>query len=150
MAKRDFSDWTGCPIRFFTGLLGDRWSLLILRDMAFNTARRYGDFLNAPEGISTNILADRLNHLQTIGLIDKHQNGRAVVYVLTEKGRSILPVLLAIINWGAETDPKTEVAEDFLINYRSGTEAYAKRLQDQILARDWELIGPDVTKTQSK
>ena len=58
-AKRK-QEWDGCPIRFGLGIFGDKWTLLIIRDLMFKERRYYGEFLAAGEGISTNILADRL------------------------------------------------------------------------------------------
>ena len=62
----------GCPIRYSLGLFGDKWSLLIIRDLMFKGRHYYGEFLNAGEGISTNILADRLARLEVAGIIAKH------------------------------------------------------------------------------
>src|SRR5574341_1941521 len=65
-----------CPINFALQTFGDGWSLLIIRDLMFTERRTYGDFLGAEEGIATNVLADRLKHLQAQGLIRKRGSGR--------------------------------------------------------------------------
>src|SRR3954465_2989600 len=83
-----------CPINASLELLGDRWSLLILRDLIFAGLRSYKDFANGEEGIATNILADRLASLQASGLITSHRDpsdGRKLVYRLTAKGFDLAP-----------------------------------------------------------
>lgn len=101
-----------CPIRFRLGVFGDRWSLLIVRDMLLRGHTRFQDFLDADEGISTNILTDRLRQLETQQVISRHKDpsdGRQVIYQLTDKGRDLLPVLLAIFVWAEKHDPETRV-----------------------------------------
>ncbi|MCA0873123.1 helix-turn-helix transcriptional regulator [Seohaeicola saemankumensis] len=93
---------SGCPMAYALDIFGDRWSLLVIRDMAFKGACRYGDFLSGGEGISTNILAQRLKQLEAAGLISKDrdpENGRSFVYRLTDKGRDLAPVLVEIVLW---------------------------------------------------
>ena len=112
----------GCPIRYSLGLFGDRWSLLIIRDLMFEGRRYYGEFLNAGEGISTNILADRLARLEVAGIIAKHpdpNHGKKIVYGLTDKGLDLMPVMLAIIDWSERYDEKTEVPPEFIKKLRS-------------------------------
>ncbi|WP_415901412.1 winged helix-turn-helix transcriptional regulator [Neptuniibacter sp. QD29_5] len=96
---------SSCPINFGLEIFGDQWSLMIIRDIVFNQKSTYGDFLNSAEGISTNILAKRLTHLLESGLLTKHKcpdNGRIIRYGLTDKGKSLIPVLLEMIIWGAD------------------------------------------------
>lgn len=88
---------SGCPIASALDVVGDRWSLVIVRSMMLMRLRTYGELLNAPEKISTNILADRLKKLEAAGVIRSH--GRAG-YELTDKGRDLLPVLQALSAWG--------------------------------------------------
>ncbi|HMQ77262.1 MAG TPA: helix-turn-helix domain-containing protein [Flavobacteriales bacterium] len=81
---------------------GDKWSLLIIRDLMFAKQLTYGDFLKAPEGISTNILATRLLQLEEHGLIEKldHPDSKAkVLYRLTGKGIDLVPVMIEINLW---------------------------------------------------
>ncbi len=85
---------------------GDRWSLIIIRDMVFYEKRAFGEFLKSPEGISTNILANRLLHLESSRLIDKRKcsdDGRAYIYSLTNKGKSVKPILEKMMVWGKES-----------------------------------------------
>ncbi|HUI40421.1 MAG TPA: helix-turn-helix domain-containing protein [Terriglobia bacterium] len=84
--------------------LGDRWSLLIVRDLMVRGLRTFKDFRGSGEGIATNILADRLQRLEAAGIIAaeaEETDGRRVNYRLTEKGIDLAPVLLELLIWGA-------------------------------------------------
>jgi DNA-binding HxlR family transcriptional regulator len=84
-------------------LLGDKWSLLILRDILFFNKTRFEEFLESPENISTNILTDRLHKLELSGLISKAPYGNhrlRMAYSATEKGLSVTPLLREIAKWG--------------------------------------------------
>lgn len=146
--QRKTEIWNGCPIRYFSGLLGDRWSMLVLRDMIFNDARRYGDFLKAPEGIATNILAARLQSLQDAGLILATQHGRHKTYILTEKGRGLIPTMISVIAWGAVHDPQTDVPHAFMDKFRADPDALAAEIAHRIIARDWDVIGAKILTDQ--
>lgn len=96
---------SGCPISTTLDILGDRWSMLILRDMAFEGATSFSAFAAAEEKIATNILSDRLARLAAHGLIAAEKDpvdGRRTRYRLTEKGWDYVPVLLEIILWAAK------------------------------------------------
>ena len=85
-------------------ILGDRWSLLIIRDMMLRGFRTYKEFLDSYEGIATNILADRLRKLIAHGIITTQRNpsdGRKVIYSLTPKGIDLAPVLTEMVLWSA-------------------------------------------------
>ena len=91
-------------------MLGDRWSLLILRDMLLRGFHSYKEFLDSYEGIATNILADRLKRLIAYGIITTQEDpsdGRKLIYVLTEKGIDLAPVLAEMVLWAARHE-KTE------------------------------------------
>ncbi len=99
-----------CPINFSLETFGDMWSLLIIRDIVYFGKKTYGEFLDSDEGIATNILADRLVHLEEKGILVKrpHQTDkRKEVYGLTERGLDLIPILLDMANWGARHDPQT-------------------------------------------
>ena len=101
-----------CPIACTLDLIGDRWTLLIIRDMLFLNKQRFEEFLDSPEGISTNILASRLKALEEMGLVEKRPYGnhsRRMNYYLTEQGKSLRPVLKAITIWGLKQIPDTQV-----------------------------------------
>ena len=103
-----------CPITFALDLFGDKWSLLILRDLLLRNKCHYQEFLNSGEGISTNILADRLNQLEGHGLIKKEKdesNKKQYIYSPTIKAKDLTPMLAEIIAWSAKYDPQTGVPE---------------------------------------
>jgi DNA-binding HxlR family transcriptional regulator len=90
-------------------VLGDRWSLLIVRDL-MRGKRRYAEFLTSPEGIPTNILANRLKRLLSDGIIESHRyNDRPprLEYALTAKGEDLRPVMRALLEWGIRHVPGT-------------------------------------------
>jgi DNA-binding HxlR family transcriptional regulator len=94
-----------CPINASLELLGDRWSLLIVRDLLFAGLQSYKDFLGGEEGIATNILANRLASLQEAGLITSVRapnDGRKLVYRLTTKGFDLAPALLELGRWAVK------------------------------------------------
>ena len=85
-------------------MLGDRWSLLIIRDLMFRGFSTYKELLESEEGIATNILADRLQKLEVSGIISTQQDptdGRKLIYRLTSKGIDLAPVLVELILWAA-------------------------------------------------
>jgi DNA-binding HxlR family transcriptional regulator len=100
---------SGCRVAFGLDIFGDRWSLLIIRDMVLYGKKTYGDFLEGDEGISTNILADRLKQLEANGIIEKTrdpESGRSYLYHLTEKGRDLTPIMREIIRWSGKYDTR--------------------------------------------
>jgi len=99
-----------CPLNASVEMLGDRWSLLIIRDMMLRGSRSYKEFLVSYEGIATNILADRLRKLEAHGIITAKQDpsdGRKRIYLLTPKGIDLAPVLTEMVLWAARHE-KTE------------------------------------------
>jgi DNA-binding HxlR family transcriptional regulator len=95
---------SGCPLNASVEILGDRWSLLIVRDMILRGFRTYKEFLGSYERIATNILADRLQKLITHGIITADSDpsdGRKLIYSLTPKGIDLAPVLTEMVLWAA-------------------------------------------------
>src|SRR5438445_9605623 len=93
-----------CPLNASVEILGDRWSLLIIRDMMLRGSRTYKEFLESYEGIATNILADRLGKLEAHGIITAERDpsdGRKLIYLLTAKGIDLAPVLTEMVLWAA-------------------------------------------------
>ena len=100
-----------CPISYSLDIFGDKWTLLILRDLLVGQKRYYQDFLNSGEGIATNILADRLKNLLDNGLLtktDNPQNRRQTIYSPTKKAIALLPVLGEMAKWGLRFGAKTK------------------------------------------
>lgn len=105
--------------------------MLILRDLMFKGAKHYADFINAGEGISTNILASRLSRLEEEGIIAKQpdpKHGKRYVYSLTDKGLGLLPALLEIIDWAEIWDANTEVPPEFVKEFRADRSAFVKKI----------------------
>lgn len=108
---------SSCPVTFALDRLGDKWSLLIVRDLMFRGRNTYGDFLNSGEGIATNVLADRLKCLEAEGIIEKSRdpdNRRRFLYKLTDKGYDLTPVLLEMMRWSAKHDAQTGTPRAFI------------------------------------
>ncbi len=102
--KRKGKRRSACPLNASVEMLGDRWSLLIIRDMMLRGSRSYKEFLECYEGIATNILADRLRKLVTYGIVTTEPDpadGRKRIYLLTTKGIDLAPVLTEMVLWAA-------------------------------------------------
>ena len=102
---------SGCPIATSLDMVGDRWTLVILRDM-INGKSKYSEFLDSPERITTSILADRLSKMEDSGLIGKapyQTRPKRYAYTLTQKGRDLHPVLQAMCRWANTYEPDTWV-----------------------------------------
>ena len=130
---------SGCPVSISLEIFGDRWSLLIIRDLMVRGFRNFREFESSGEGIATNILADRLRKLETAGIISQEmeeEDRRRVNYRLTEKGIDLAPVLLELLIWGSrhlEADAPCDAIESMAGN------------REQILAearRRWEQRDP--------
>ena len=95
---------SGCPLNASVEMLGDRWSLLIIRDMMVRGYRTFKEFLSSDEHIATNILADRLRRLEDYGIITTRpdpSDGRKLFYLLTAKGMDLAPILTEMVLWAA-------------------------------------------------
>ena len=103
---------SGCPINLTLEVLGDRWSLIVVRDIMFGDRRHYRELLlNSEEGISSNILAERLKTLLEQGILtrsDDPTHKQKAIYSLTEQGIELLPILAQIGGWGVRYLPVTE------------------------------------------
>src|SRR3546814_19448086 len=101
---------SGCPINLTLEVLGDKWSLLILRDMMFGNRRHFRELLRSQEGISSNILADRLKMLLDEGMVtkaDDPSHKQKAIYRLTKKAIELLPAFAHIGAWGTRPPPET-------------------------------------------
>jgi DNA-binding HxlR family transcriptional regulator len=99
-----------CPIAGALDVLGDRWTLLVMRDVLFYDKRRFADFLASPEGIATNVLADRLERLERCGLLERRpylDRPQREEYHPTARGADLVPVLRELIRWGKRHVPGT-------------------------------------------
>lgn len=99
-----------CPIANALELVGDKWTLLVVRDLLFLGKHRYGELAQSAEGIPSNILADRLKRLEEVGLVTRkayQQNPVRYEYRLTPMGADLLPVLKEVIRWANKHIPGT-------------------------------------------
>lgn len=103
---------SGCPINLAAEVLGDPWSMVVLRDIMFGGPRHFSDLhRNSLEGIATNILASRLDHLVAQGLLSKHpdpSHRQRVIYRLTESGIDLVPVMATLGTWGSQWLPVSD------------------------------------------
>ena len=102
-----------CPVNSALEVVGDPWSLLVVRDIVFYGKHTYGEFLASEERITTSVLADRLARLVSNGILAKQRSpadGRRELYSLTDAGFALIPVLVELANWGVKHDP--EVTEN--------------------------------------
>jgi DNA-binding HxlR family transcriptional regulator len=116
-------------------IFGDKWSLLILRDLIFKDKSSFGEFLGTDEKIATNILADRLATLEASGIITKHdhpENRAKVLYKLTEKGIDLIPVLVEIIIWSENYYDVHPHAVQFVKRVKKDKEGLIKDLRDSL------------------
>lgn len=131
---------SGCPVSISLEIFGDRWSLLIIRDLMVRGFRTFRQFESGGEGIASNILADRLQRLEAAGIIlqePEKDDKRRVNYRLTKKGIDLAPVLLELLIWGSRhghADAPCEIIEEMAEN------------REQVLAevrRRWERRDPN-------
>ena len=109
MSKRDDTRRSACPIAGTLDIVGDKWSLLVIRDM-LHGKRTYGELADSPEAIPTNILADRLKRLEEAGIIEStvyQERPARYAYTLSAKGKALGEVLLAFVHWGRRYIPGT-------------------------------------------
>lgn len=116
MLNNDIKRRSNCPVSFSLDVFGDKWSLLILRDIMFYNRTRFSDF-TPTERIATNILADRLSKLESAGFITKIRDSKLknqFIYNVTPKGESLLPILTELTLWGLEYDPESLASSEFV------------------------------------
>jgi DNA-binding HxlR family transcriptional regulator len=122
-----------CPISTGLELVGDRWTLLLIRDLMFAGKRHFREFLQSEEAISSNILADRLNALVANGVVTKGgdpTHAQKAVYSLTAKGIELLPLLVALSVWTQKHHPETRRPE--AVQLVKGGEVAFSQLRTQL------------------
>lgn len=129
MVKENKKRQTGCPVAFGLDTFGDRWSLLVIREIMLRGKKTYSEFMEMDESIATNILIDRLKQLEADGIVDKTRdpnNRRSFVYTLTKKGRDLVPIMLEIVIWSGAHDQRSIARKtilDKIIDDREGFES---------------------------
>jgi len=133
----DIKKRSECPISSSLDIWGDKWSLLIVRDLMFAKQCTYGDFLKSEEKIATNILASRLQMLETTGVITKkdHPQSKAkVLYRLTEKGIDLLPLMIEINLWADQYFTLPPSRKEMLEEVKKDKEAFLRNKKAELLA----------------
>ena len=126
---------SGCPVGISLDLVGDRWTLLIVRDLMVRGFRTFKEFEEAGEGIATNILSDRLRRLEAAGIVTaktEAEDARRVRYRLSEKGIDLAPVLLDLLLWGAKYE-KTGTPPELLARIERDRSGFLNEVR-----RRWE------------
>jgi DNA-binding HxlR family transcriptional regulator len=122
-----------CPISSALDLLGDKWSLLVMRDVLLRGKAPYREFLASEEHIATNILADRLSQLEAAGLLERTaeepRSGKQA-YHATAKGMDLIPLLLQMMAWSAAHDPRAAVPSPLLAAIAQDLQATARAIRD--------------------
>lgn len=127
---------SACPINAVVEVIGDQWSLLILRDMLIDHRTRYSEFRMADEGVATNILSAKLKHLSDYGLVEKFpdpQDGRASIYLPTERALDMIPVLLSAMAWSDKHQPDTSIPAEAMSAYHSDPQGVAALLRERAM-----------------
>lgn len=99
-----------CPITYALDFIGDKWTLVVLRDLIIVRKRQFRDFLASEEKIASNILSSRLKLLEAAGMVTRcrdPEHARQVIYEPTEKGLDLLPLMLEMVRWSAKYDSRT-------------------------------------------
>jgi DNA-binding HxlR family transcriptional regulator len=125
-----------CPINYSLQVLGDSWSLLIIRDILFAGKRTFGEFLSSDEGIARNILTSRLSHLTENGIVVKgpHPTDRRKdIYSLSEKGLELIPILLELSAWGARNEPRTAANYAWVNDMQMDTLALIAHIRQNVI-----------------
>ncbi|MCW2655987.1 MAG: transcriptional regulator [Jatrophihabitans sp.] len=126
-----------CPINLAVELLGDRWSLLIVRDVMFADKRHFGELMQSAEGISTNVLAERLARLADAGILTKSadpSHKQKTIYSLTETGIDLLPVVAELGKWGRRHLPVTPQSAELATELEAGGPALLTDLRAKLRA----------------
>lgn len=126
---------SNCPINFILETVGDKWTLLVVRDLMFKGKSSFGEFLQSEEKISTNILADRLNRLEEHGIVVKSvasDKKSKFIYKLTSKGKDLLPTMLEITAWSAKHDSVTNTPDSFLGKFFSNKQEMISMVMDEL------------------
>lgn len=128
-----------CPISSSLDIFGDKWSLLIVRDLMLYKSCTYGDFTKSAEKIATNILANRLQMLENNGIIIKlpYPNNKVkVLYRLSPKGVDLIPALIEIALWGGKHISNSDECSPFLKEAKKNKTKFLKNIMDNLSAND--------------
>jgi DNA-binding HxlR family transcriptional regulator len=142
---------SGCPVSIALEILGDRWSLLIIRDLMVRGYRTFKEFQESGEGIATNILSNRLRTLESAGILSAGRaphDARRVHYRLTEKGIALAPVLLELLIWGARHE-RTGAPPELIEHLRRNRQDVLNEVNRRWRDRDPAPLIPRLTRRQT-
>lgn len=143
---------SGCPVSVSLEMLGDRWSLLIVRDLMVRGLRTFRQFQESGEGIATNILASRLRRLQEVGIIvaeEDESDRRRVAYRLTAKGIELAPILFELLLWGARNE-RTAAPAPAIEKMAAEREAFLEEVRRRWRERDPTPLIPKFTSPTTR
>ena len=132
---KKFKKRSDCPISSALDIVGDKWSLLIIRDIMLKEKNTYNEFLNAEEKIATNVLADRLAMLEETGILlkEEHPESKAkYFYRLTKQGIDLLPVLVEMILWSEKYLKVSPLASAFAKAVKRDRKAVVKKILSEL------------------
>ena len=133
MGKKKTTRRSSCPINAALETFGDRWSLLIIRDLMFRGRRTYREFLESEEGIATNVLASRLKSLKTNGIITARpdpEDGRKQIYALTKKGIDLAPILVGLVVWASRYE-RTKVPVSLMLRVQNDPDTFLAEVTER-------------------
>jgi DNA-binding HxlR family transcriptional regulator len=133
--KKKIEFRSDCPISTALDIFGDKWSLLVVRDLLFKGKSTYGEFLASEEKIATNILADRLVQLEAGGLVTKHVHPESklkVLYKPTSKALDLIPTLVELIAWSEKHHEVDPYAKEFVKAIKKDKEGLIKKLRTDL------------------
>jgi DNA-binding HxlR family transcriptional regulator len=123
-----------CPISYALAFVGDKWTLIVLRDLIMGRKRYFQEFLESEEKIASNILAARLKLLEAAGLVTRTADpahGRRIVYAPTAKAFDLLPAMLELVRWSAKYDPKTAAPAPLVKRIAEDREGFAAEIRSR-------------------
>lgn len=126
-----------CPTNYALEHFGDKWSLLIIRDLMFKGKRHYNEFFESDEKVSTSVLGTRLRSLEESGLISKGEDDikkSRIKYSLTQKGIDLLPIMVDMISWSGNYDTETEAGGAFLKKAQNHRTELLEELRKNLVA----------------
>ena len=125
-----------CPLSCSLDIFGDRWSLLILRDMIFDKKNTFKDFILSEEKIASNILASRLKNLEKFGLISKNssiKNKKTKIYKLTDSGLGLIPALLEMVIWSKKNNKLFNLKNHTILDSIENNNKFIEKLKHEYL-----------------
>lgn len=126
---------SSCPVSCALDILGDKWTLLVVRDLIFRRKRYFGDFQNSPEKIATNILSDRLKKLEEGHILSRRRdpvNARKVIYMPTEKCLDLVPAIMELIRWGAKHAPGSNAHENLVQQFEQDPVGFIAEIRQSL------------------